>query len=101
MTGVRVENRERLREQTLRPTDCLSNRRTIAAGPTAPRSSPPPGSCPRVRLLVDLEQVTGVHVGVTLCGGKACVPEELLDRSQVRPPGQEVGGEAVAQRVGA
>ena len=54
-----------------------------------------------MRLLVDLEQVPGVDMCVALGRGEAGVAEQLLDGPKVGPPGQEVGGEDVAQGVGA
>ena len=41
----------------------------------------------------------GIDVGVPLGGAEARVAEQLLDRPQVGPAGQQVRREAVAERV--
>ena len=51
-------------------------------------------------LVVDGHQVIDVDVSVALRGAQAGVSEHLLDRAQVRPLAQQVGREAVAERVG-
>src|SRR5262245_6323693 len=43
--------------------------------------------------------MTGVDVGVALGGAEARVAEQLLDRAQIGAARQQVGGEAVTQRV--
>src|SRR5690606_34913064 len=45
-----------------------------------------------------LEPIAG-EVGVDLGGRDVCMPKHLLEGSQIAAPGQEMGGEAVAQRV--
>ena len=52
-----------------------------------------------MRLLVDVQQVAGIDVGVALGGAEARVAEQLLDRAQVGAAHQQVGREAVAERV--
>ena len=46
-----------------------------------------------------LPQPLGLHMGVDLCRRYVRMAQHLLDRPQIRPPGQEVAGEAVAQHV--
>src|SRR2546421_13084875 len=40
------------------------------------------------------------HVRVDLCGVEVCVPQQLLDRPQIRAVGEQVGGERMSQGVG-
>ena len=54
---------------------------------------------PRVGLEVDLLDPVGREVGVDLGRRDVGVAEHLLDRAQVAAAGEQVGGEAVAQRV--
>src|SRR5205085_4972127 len=54
---------------------------------------------PRVCVVVHFPQLFPGHVGVNLRGGETGVPEQLLNRAQVRAILQEVRGEAVPQRV--
>ena len=61
----------------------------------------PLGLAPWVVLLVDGLEARGVNVGVYLRGGDISVTEHLLDASQVGPAGEQLRGEAVAERVGA
>ena len=53
-----------------------------------------------MKLLVDRSEVFAVHVGVDLGGGEVGVAEHLLHRAQVGAALEQVGREAVAQRVG-
>src|SRR5712692_11046616 len=53
----------------------------------------------RVRTVVGPHQVVEVHVSVPLGGRQARMAEQLLDGAQVRSLIQEMGGEAVAERV--
>jgi len=69
---------------------------SIAAGAIAT----PTAVGARVGAVVLLEEVLEVDVGVLLGGRQRRVAEELLDRAQIRPPLQEVGGVGVAQGVG-
>ena len=55
----------------------------------------------RMRVEVDVAQALGRQVGVDLGGADVGVAEHLLQRAQVAAAGQQVGGERVAQRVGA
>ncbi len=48
---------------------------------------------------VHLFQVFVRHVGVDLGGGDALVPQHLLDRPDVRPAAEKVGGKRMTQRV--
>src|SRR6476661_8380875 len=50
---------------------------------------------------MDLSQILPIHVGVDLRGGDVHMPKHLLDRAEIGPPFQEVGGEGMSQRVGA
>src|SRR4051812_21833880 len=75
--------------------------RRAAAGRALTRPVLAVGAGPRVRLEVDLLQAPAREMGVELGGGHVGVPEHLLHRSQVAAPGEQVGGEGVAQRVGA
>ena len=58
-----------------------------------------PALGPRVRVEVDVLQALGREVGVDLGGRQIGVAEHLLQRAQVAAPGEQVGGERVAQRV--
>ena len=51
---------------------------------------------PRVGLAIDLEQLRGVHVRVTLRRAEAGVAEQLLDDPQVGAALQQVGRERMA-----
>ena len=63
------------------------------------------GGCERTairRQIGDLSlQILGLHVRIPLGGGHPGVAQQLLHRPQVRPSAQSVGGEGVAQQVGA
>jgi len=52
-------------------------------------------SRPRVALGMDLLKPLPVDVGIDLGGGDVCVAEHHLDRAQVCPPFEEVGGKGV------
>src|SRR4051812_43664499 len=56
---------------------------------------------PRVRLEVDLLQAPAREVGVELRGRHVGVTEHLLHRAEVAASGQQMGGEGVAQGMGA
>jgi hypothetical protein len=47
--------------------------------------------------LVLAPQILAVYVGIELGGGEIGVAEHLLNRSQVRPALQQVGGERVSE----
>ena len=67
---------------------------------TARRRRPAPSDArPRVGLEVDLLDPLGREVGVDLGRRDVGVAEHLLDRAQVAAAGEQVGGEAVAERV--
>src|SRR5262245_37135018 len=55
----------------------------------------------RMRPIVHLHQMLCAHVRVALGGAEAAVAQELLDEPQIRAFAEHVGGEGVAQRVGA
>ena len=55
---------------------------------------------PRVILAVDLLELRLIHVGINLRGGNVAVTEKLLYDTEISPAGEQVGGEAVPQRVG-
>ena len=55
----------------------------------------------RMGLVVDFAEVAPRDVGVDLGGGEAGVAEEFLDGAQVGAGLEQVGGEGVAERVGA
>ena len=44
-------------------------------------------------------QMGGVYIGVALRGRQAGMAEELLDRAQITPSGQQVGGKGMTERV--
>ena len=48
-------------------------------------------------LIVDLGEVIDVDVGIFLCGRQADMPQQLLDRAQIRAHLQQVGGKRMAQ----
>ena len=50
-------------------------------------------------LLIDGQQSGGIHLGVALGGRERGMAQQLLDRAQIAAAGQEMGGEAVAQRM--
>ena len=52
-----------------------------------------------MELLVHGAEVLAVDVGVDLGGGEVGVAEHLLDRAEVGAALEQVGGEAVAERV--
>src|SRR5213080_1405821 len=56
-------------------------------------------SGPRVALVVGIEQPTPRDMRIALRRGKAGVAEHLLDRTDVRPALQQVGGEGVPKDV--
>ncbi len=49
---------------------------------------------------VDVLEPRLIHPRVDLRGHDAGVPEEFLHHAQVRPAGEEVGGEGVPEQVG-
>ncbi len=49
--------------------------------------------------IVDIQQMARIDMSVLLGRREAGVAQKLLDRSQVCSPLQEMGGEAVAERV--
>lgn len=55
----------------------------------------PHASRPRVALGMDLPEPLPVDVGIDLGGGDVCMAEHHLDRAQVCPPLEEVGGKGV------
>src|SRR6185295_2442429 len=55
---------------------------------------------PGMRLVVDLFQAMGGDMGIDLGRGQIGVAQKLLDGPKVGAPVQEVGGEAVTQRMG-
>src|SRR5712691_11487931 len=55
----------------------------------------------RVGLVVDVHQLPDRDLGVFLGGGEARVTEHFLNGAQVGALAQQVGGEGVAQGVGA
>src|SRR5439155_20206590 len=57
-------------------------------------------SAPRVALAVGIEQPTPRDMRIALRRGKAGVAEHLLDRTDVRPALQRVGGEGEPKDVG-
>jgi hypothetical protein len=54
-----------------------------------------------MRVEVHVAQPVGREVGVDLSGPDVGVTEHLLERAQVAAARQQMGGERVAQRVGA
>jgi hypothetical protein len=52
-----------------------------------------------MELLVDRAEVLAVDVGVELCGGQIGVSEHLLDRPEIGPALEEMGGKGVAEGV--
>src|SRR5205823_10796723 len=59
-----------------------------------------PDSCTRVRACVLASEPTRLDPRVHLRRGDARMPEELLDRAEVRPALEQVGREGVPKRVG-
>src|SRR6185312_5974589 len=53
----------------------------------------------RMGLVVDREQGGGVDLGVALRGRQRGVAQQFLDRPQIAAAGEQMGGEAMAQRV--
>src|SRR5690606_13158755 len=51
--------------------------------------------CPAIRV----EQAVRIDGGVDLGGGEAGVTQQFLDRAEVAPSGEQVGGKGVAQGV--
>src|SRR5213083_2234886 len=52
-----------------------------------------------MRFFVYRENLMGVHVSVALSRRKANVAQKLLNRPEIRPSSQKVGGKAVAERM--
>ena len=52
-----------------------------------------------MKLAVHLAQPLMVQMSVNLGRGDVGMPQHFLDDAQIRPPGQQVRGEAVAQQV--
>ncbi len=52
-------------------------------------------------LVINRHQVFHAQVGIALGGGEAGVPEEFLDVADAGPAIQQVGGEGMAQGMGA
>src|SRR5262245_61408395 len=50
-------------------------------------------------LVIDLEQVIDRYVGISLCGGQACVAEQLLNGAQVGAPVEQVCGAGMPERM--
>ena len=48
----------------------------------------------------DAERAAVEHVGVDHCGSDVAVAEQFLNRADVMPPFQEMGGTGVAEAVG-
>ena len=51
-------------------------------------------------LVIDLAEVIQGQVGIPLGGRQTGVAQQFLDRTQVRPHFEEMGGERVTERVG-
>jgi len=51
-------------------------------------------------LAVDLLQLLGGQVSVSLGGGEAAMTQQLLDGAQVRPSIEQMGGKGMAQGMG-
>src|SRR5918995_1725254 len=67
-----------------------------------PRQPPPqggPASCPRMCLMVQLHQTFALDRRVALRGRQAGMPQQLLDHPQVGAARQQMGREAVPERV--
>ena len=56
-------------------------------------------SRPRVGLMIDIQQSLLRDVGVNLCCGQITMPEKFLHAPEVGSSIQQVGGEAVPQRM--
>ena len=52
-----------------------------------------------MRLVVDLHQPRRIYRGIGLGGRERGMAEQFLDRAQIAAGGEQVGGEAVAQRM--
>lgn len=52
-------------------------------------------------LLVHIQELFDVEVGVFLSCGEALMSEEFLNETEIRPPGEKMGGEGVSKGVGA
>src|SRR5665811_707495 len=54
---------------------------------------------PRMSVLVGLQQMRAVDLRIALRGREARMPQQLLDRAQVRAGTQQMGRKGMAQRV--
>src|SRR5262245_50098733 len=85
------------RAQLSPPASSSAHTTARAAAQAAGGRSGPSG--PRVRLLIRLLEPRARDVRVHLRAGERAVPEQLLDRAQVRAGIEQVAGERVPERV--
>ena len=83
----RVAGKENRRVPRSRPGHTLATLATVVASA-------------RMRPVESVEQPRGIHLRVDLCGGKARVSKQLLDRAQVAASRQKMGGEGMAKGMG-
>src|SRR5579885_3823161 len=91
-----------MKRRTAQPAAIRIISRRVAFMDSGPRSSTsliPHPSRTRVGLLVALLKAVGRHVGVNLRGAQAAVAEQFLHAADVGAVVEQVGGEAVPQRV--